>query len=174
MTPAARTQPNTTLVSLGRTRARVLGASTLGRTVLLLAVVGAVVLGLLAMHTLQTGMGNHSAPMHSASAMSDTVHPGGDMVHTTDLATDADMVGASHEHATSSECSGRCDPEHTMAGMICVLALLLAGLLLAAFRPTSTYTTAPVKPALQQLADVEASRPGPAPPDLHVLSISRT
>lgn len=181
MTPPTRS--NTTPVSLGRTRARVLGANTIRRTVLLLGVVSAVVLGLLAMHTLQTGMGNHNAPMNSTGAMStigDTAHHGEDTVPGTevlagsDTVVGADMVGASHKHAASSECSGMCDPEHTMAGMICVLALLLTGLLLAAIRPASTYTTAPLTPVLRQVADAAAARPGPAPPDLNVLSISRT
>ncbi|RFA18097.1 DUF6153 family protein [Subtercola boreus] len=173
MTPAALGPLKTAPVSLRRTRAHILGANTIQRTVFLLAVVGAVVVGLLAMHTLQTGMGNHNAPMNTTSAMGGPAHPGGETVRGLDHGPDTGTAAA-HEHATASECSGMCDPGHTMAGMVCVLALLLTGLLLAAIRPASTSTTTPVTPALLQRADVAAARPRPAPPDLHVLSISRT
>ncbi|RFA06483.1 hypothetical protein B7R54_19120 [Subtercola boreus] len=177
MTPPTPTRPHSTPVSLGRTRARVLGANTIRRTVLLLAVVSAVVLGLLAMHTLQTGMGNHNVPMNSTgemSAIGDTAHHADETLPGTDTVVGADVMGGSHRHVTSSECSGMCDPEHTMAGMICVLALLLTGLLLAAIRPASTYTSTPLAPVLLRVVDAAVARPGPAPPDLNVLSISRT
>lgn len=141
--------------------AAALRRGAIGRAVFLLALVGGVLVGLLAMHTISSASGGH---MESASAMSAdmTAHGNhGDMATPTQAETPAD-------------CSGMCDPGHIMASMACVLALLFSVLVLAisASRRWSTFLAGPRTRWLAIVAVAVAAMP--PPPDLNALSISRT
>ena len=123
----------------------------IGRTFLLMAVVGGVLIGLLAMHTISSASGEHMATASTMSA--DMSHPD------------------SHADAPA-ECGGMCDPSHIMANMACVLALLFSALAITASRRWSTSSTALRGRWLAILA--VAVEVMPPPPDLNALSISRT
>ncbi|WP_394771368.1 DUF6153 family protein [Lacisediminihabitans sp.] len=132
----------------------------LGRTILLLALVGGVLVGLLAMHTISSAFDGHSK---SGSAMSSdmTIHSD----HGTMSPTQREVSG---------ECTGMCDPGHSMASMACVLALLFSALVLAisASRQWSMFHTA-LRARWRALVAVAVAAI-PPPPDLNALSISRT
>ena len=126
-------------------------------SVLLVSLVVAVVIGLLAMHTVQSTMGMHGAGASDAAVMMPA-------------AADTSIV-AEATHITST-CNVSCAPGATMAAMACILALLTAVLLLAGARAANS-TIPPLRVALLGIAPrpVDAGR---AQPDLLVLSISRT
>lgn len=122
----------------------------------------ALLAGLLAMHTLTSTMESHA----------------GDGSTTIAIASEADHSAhgavASLPESVVAACSGTCDPGHTMAAMACILALLAATLALGAARASNGAIVIP-RPAQHQrdilaVASLE-TRP---PPDLNVLSISRT
>ena len=129
-------------------------------TIFLFALVGALLVGLLAMHTVSSSLGNHSDP--AMSAMDDSANP------------KSDMAAMSDVHVGPADCSGMCDPGHSMTVMVCVLALLFTGFLLAAIRPAALLNLAPAGYSFIRLVRAFAAREGPAPPDLKVLSIFRT
>lgn len=122
------------------------------------AVLG-VLIGLLGMHALSTGS-THHAP---AVVAEDTHHA--------DSAMTADALApgnAAAEPCSEDGCGGGMD---AMAFMACALALLAVGIVLA-IRP-AWITIAPRALASPGAAPTLVEAP-PAPPDLHVLSISRT
>lgn len=150
---------------LQRLRAAAEQPRFLGRTVMLLAFVGAVLVGLLAMHTIVSATpGNHDSSMSMTSPMASSIPSG--MEH------HAGAEGLPPNELTAGECGGACDPGHVMSGMACVLALLFTGALLfplVSRRWPPTLATVPALTA-QVLHTVWPSRP----PDLTELSISRT
>lgn len=148
-------------MTLMRFRTLAVQSGVIGRTLLVLAVVGGVLIGLLAMHTISSASSEHMA---TASVMTaDMSHPG----------SHGGMVAPSQAESPA-ECSGMCDPGHIMANMACVLAVLFSVLVFAitASRRWSAFSAALRSRWLAILAvAVEAM---PPPPDLNALSISRT
>ena len=130
---------------------------SMARTLLLLvALIGAVVVSLLAMHSLNT---------HTAAT--DTDH------HTT---VAAEVAGADDPHtgiAAMDESCAYCGTNHSdMLTMACVLALLATVLLLA--RPRRIRQRLSIFPRPQPATVVPLSVPGLRPPSLTALCISRT
>lgn len=148
-------------MTLMQLRTLALGRGAIGRAVLLLAVVGGVLVGLLAMHTISSPSSGH---MESVSAMSSDMTTNGDHGN----------MAAPTQAEPPADCSGMCDPGHIMASMACVLALLFSALVLgiSASRRWSIFFAALRMrwPALAAVAVVAM----PPPPDLNALSISRT
>jgi len=131
-------------------------------TLVLLAVVIALLAGLLAMHTLTSTMeshdGNGSATLVMASETGHSAH------------------GAvpNLPESVVAECFGTCEPDHTMAAMACILALLAATLALGAARSSNGAIV--IARSAQHHRDIlaVAAREARPPPDLKALSISRT
>ena len=124
---------------------------------LTLATVVTIVVGLLAMHSLNL---EHVASSNMDSSAAQAGHHGA-------LASSEGAAGV------AGDCGGvPCAPEHSMTAMACILALLVSVLLIGmirvvtAWRPMRKRAEAPLEPG--------ASLPMPAPPSLHVLCISRT
>ncbi|GAA4195561.1 hypothetical protein GCM10022219_20830 [Microbacterium oryzae] len=121
------------------------------------AVLG-VLIGLLGMHVLSTGTAHHAPAVIAEST------------HHSDSAT---TVGATGPDGTTAEpcsgdgCGGGMD---AMAFMACVLALLAVGIVLAIRPARAAFVPHSLAPPLSAPVLVEAPS---APPDLHVLSISR-
>jgi hypothetical protein len=140
-------------------RAAILRPAATQRTVVLLSVVLAIVLGLLAMHTIASGMGGHSEP--AATVMT--------------VAADHQMPGT---HPDSGPCSGACAPEpsHNITAMVCVLALMVGAVLLPVglFRSAQQRDPRPQIRLLVSAFRFVRSAPFRDPPDLITLSISRT
>jgi len=131
---------------------------TLLREVLLtLVAVAAIVVGLLAMHSLNLDNTQHGAG--SAAQMAAPAH------HETGTAP----LG---EHGSSSDCAGVCGPGHSMTVMACVLVLLVTMIVLGARLAVSRWHELR-RWAAALVAWAVALAP-PTPPSLHVLSISRT
>ena len=133
----------------------------LGRTVLLLTLIVAVLIGLLAMHSIaSTAAGHHDSSVMSASSAS--------------LAMESHGVtaGSRVNELVTLDCGGTCDPGHVMSSMTCVLAPVSTGALLAEVASRRGPVVFSALPAL--------TVPGPytngpsRPPDLTELSISRT
>ncbi|THG31024.1 DUF6153 family protein [Naasia lichenicola] len=129
-------------------------------TLMLLAVVCAVVVGLLGMHTIATAAGNHGGGSMSMPMAVDT--PRGH---------DAGM-----SPAAGSECTGTCDTGHSMAAMACVLALLLTALTLASAIALNVFGQGGSDSGTGggNVAAPASALDNRAPPDLILLSISRT
>jgi hypothetical protein len=128
------------------------------RTMLLsLLGVVAVIVGLMAMHTLSV-----DAPTHTpAAAVAPAEH------HTGGGALTADSP------ATSDECGpAGCEPMHAMGLMTCVLALLLVSLAFAAAPHISRWFV--TLRALNRVLLSALLAAAPTPPSLIELSISRT
>jgi hypothetical protein len=125
------------------------------RVVGLLLAVSAIVFGILAMHTLNL---MSDSPSALSSNTATVVH------HAETMPSD---VG-------SQSCTNDCGPiDHEMASMsLCVLALL-AGVLFVAAGIASWRQEQRWGPVLSRLFDALRAAT-PAPPSLHVLSISRT
>lgn len=127
---------------------------SLSRTFVLLVAVGAIIAGILAMHTLS-----------SSSAHADTAP--------------AVMSGDAHSSSTLTAatapqlCDDPCDSPHNMAMIGCILALLTGVLVVGAALRGSRILFA-VRPRIVFSTTArQSSFYGLAPPDLHVLSISR-
>ncbi len=122
--------------------------------VLALAVAG-VVIGILAMHTLNL-MADSSSPLTTATVAA---------AHHTETTT---------PNTAAPHCDNNCGPvDHEMSSMtLCVLALL-AGVLFVAAGVASWRQEQRWGPVLARLLDPLRAAV-PAPPSLHVLSISRT
>lgn len=123
-----------------------------------LAAVAAIVAGLLAMHSLNLEHG-------MSASMVSTVAPAGH--HTAAMAT-----GDAPVSITNDQGGNPWAPEHSMTAMACILALLVAVLLIGIVRLITAW-----RPALRQVANVLTrwvSVPAPEPPSLHALCISRT
>jgi hypothetical protein len=147
-------------VSLTGVRDCILRPGALRKTMLLLAIVGALVAGLLAMHTIANSMGGHNDASASTMAMPGSVHY-------------AD-AGAVPNPNMLGDCAGTCDPGHTMATMVCVLALLVTALLLAATRRDAwSGLLRQAQTSLRKISAL-AALAFAAPPNLDALSISRT
>jgi len=138
-------------------RAAALRRGGIGRTVLLVALVGGVLVGLLAMHTISSSPGGHSESIPAMSA---------------DMTSHGDVVAPAA--TMPADCSGMCDPGHIMASMVCVLALLFSvvALTISASRRWSMFLAALQARWLAIAAAAVAVMP--LPPDLNALSISRT
>ncbi|MCU1506083.1 MAG: hypothetical protein JWP05_1052 [Microbacteriaceae bacterium] len=151
-------------MSLLRARDIMLRRTAVQTTVLLLSVVAALVVGLLAMHTFTSPMGNHNEP--AATMAMDANAPG-------DLAA-GDMVTGGRDAVALPYCSVTCDLGHNMVGMVCVLAILFTALsLLAAASANVTEFWPRARLALSRMIAFAAA-PGNPQPDLNALSISRT
>lgn len=126
--------------------------------------VAAVIVGLLAMHTLNLhGTAAAEAPASMSMAASEPAHAS----HSP--ATAAASGDAQSERSVS--CAGCSADDHSGMAMICVLALLLAMLLLI---PPGVLRRGPGTVLRTPLAEVVLARLAPRPPSLHVLCISRT
>jgi hypothetical protein len=131
-------------------------AVTVRLILLRLALVIAVLAGLLAMHTLMTG------PPQTAATAAVTVehHP-------------ADTGGALSESATPEDCgSSGCHPLHALGFITCLLVLLVAWVLSGAAPPAARWRRALPVAALALVALLRSV--APQPPSLVALSISRT
>ena len=136
----------------------------LGRTVLLLTLIVAVLIGLLAMHSIaSTAAGHHDSSVMSASSASSA-----------SLAMESHGVtaGSRVNELVTLDCGGTCDPGHVMSSMTCVLAPVSTGALLA---EVASRRGPVVFSALSALTVPAPHTNGPSrPPDLTELSISRT
>ena len=133
---------------------------SMARTLLLLiALTGAVIIGLLAMHSLNT-------------------HATAESGHHATMATDqggASVMGDAHAATTVSaeESCADCGTSHSgMLAMACVLALLATVLLLARARGAQSWLALLPRPGPRALPASDS--PGLHPPSLTVLCISRT
>lgn len=137
------------------------------RLAIALFAVPAILIGLLAMHVLTSDGMTESAAVHPMSSG-----------HTTDTAlvhgADEAMVSSMSPGlpAPAEGCGGLCGPGHDMLGMICVLALLVTVVLLSLHLILIRWEE--VRHIVSTLAAKAAALAPPAPPSLHVLSISRT
>lgn len=124
----------------------------------LLAVFGAVaiIVGLLAMHTLSA-----NAPSH------DPVAGIAEMDHHL-----AQTGAVSVSPTASDDCTSGCEPMHAMALMACLLVLMTIAIIAAATAPAALWFSAQHRMWLQ-LA-IRISTGSPSPPSLEELSISRT
>ncbi|WP_125132948.1 DUF6153 family protein [Microbacterium sp. 10M-3C3] len=133
---------------------RLHASRSMARTLLLLiALTGAVIVGLLAMHSLNTHTAantGHQATVATASATADDHHSGATV-------TDEGCADCGSGHAD-------------MLAMACVLALL-ASVLLARLRPSQVWLS--VLPRPRPLSAALPGRPRPRPPSLTALCISR-
>lgn len=139
---------------------------TLARTCLLTAaaVIG-VLIGLVGMHVLSSGS-THHAPV----VISESTHHGDEPAMVDVTSADAATAGdhPATEPCAEDGCGGGMD---AMAFMACVLALLAVSVILA-IRPGRLVTIARAQ-APPRAAATFTEAP-PVPPDLNVLSISRT
>ena len=126
------------------------------RLLLTIAAVGAILVGLLAMHSFNTDASHHGAAIAAATEVHD------------------------HEHEEASsvahdDCDGACEPGHSTAVTACLLALMVLTLLLAARElPVRGGLLLRLAPVLVGWAAQVRSLPGPQAPSLEALSISRT
>lgn len=124
----------------------------------LLAVFGAVaiIVGLLAMHTLSA-----NAPSH------DPVAGIAEMNH---HLTQAGSVPAGQ--TASDDCASGCEPMHAMALMACLLVLMTIAMIAVAMAPAVRWFAPQQRTWLQPALRISTS--SPSPPSLEELSISRT
>lgn len=135
------------------------GRSMARTLLLLLALTGAVILGLLAMHSLNThGLGSHT---DGSTTM---------LVSAVETAHDGEHHSAAA--ATEQECADCGTSDADMMAMACILALLVTVLLLARPRQPLGGRVAPHRGP--DLAVIQVIRVEPRPPSLNVLCISRT
>ena len=133
------------------------------RLLIALLAVPAILVGLLAMHVLTTtGMGDTSA-----SAATPAHHMG-----EASLVANESAAGNPAMPSPAEDCGGLCGPGHDMLGMICVLALLVTVVLLALHLILIRWEE--LWRVITTLTAKAAALAPPAPPSLHVLSISRT
>lgn len=138
--------------------------------VLLLAVTG-ILIGLLAMHTFTAGPSGPS--LHQAAEISQELSGTGIVEHAA-LPTEASMAPVGAHGMVPPDCNGMCDSEHNMAGMVCLLALLITTLILIV-RVVIARWAITLRRLVGDLAeDLFATRAPPSPPSLLTLSISRT
>jgi hypothetical protein len=144
---------------------QVRGPRTLTRSLLLLvAVTAAIIVGLLAMHSLNTHV---TATGHAGSASLAAVAVDAGSQH--DAPASAASAGASADHVGCAKCGD----DHAMAWMACVLALLVSVIVFALVR-TGWRTPALDSAVRAARARWHASVPVARPPSLAVLCISRT
>ena len=141
-------------MTLTRLGAAAQPSAVFGRTVLLLTLVGAVLVGLLAMHGIASA-GHHGSSMESLSVSS--------------MSSGMESHGVA---AGTTDCGGTCDAGHVMSSMTCMPALVFTGALL--FEVASRRGPVVIS-ALPALTVPALYTNGPSrPPDLTELSISRT
>jgi hypothetical protein len=129
------------------------GPGGLGRSVLLLiGVIAAILVGLLAMHSLNTPAA-HAEPAAAAS------------IHEMAITSHGDAQPSTHDHC------GDCGGHHNMLAMVCVLALLVITLLLLLPGPGITWMAALRRAGPFPLTGVMTPS---KPPSLLVFCISRT
>lgn len=134
---------------------------TLWRTLIFsLAAIGAILVGLIAMHsfTFEGGHSGHAA----ASAVTESLDH-----HVTASAAETTMAD---QTAGPAGCDGEC--EHSMTVMACILALMVTLIVLGASR--ATLISAGIRRVLSPVLELKATLAPAVPPSLHVLSISRT
>jgi len=138
--------------------------SSRGRRVMIaLFAVPAILVGLLAMHVLTTtGMSN--SPTSSGAMAAHHL--------TTGTLTDESVATSPGMPVPTEDCGGLCGPSHDMLGMICVLALLAAVILLSLHLVLIRWEQ--LRRFVHALPAKAAALAPPAPPSLHILSISRT
>ncbi len=131
------------------------------RTFLTVMAAVALIVGLLAMHTLSTGTA-HAEP-HTTVAIADHDQP----------AQMADAGNATDTGHCPGDCGGPGNmPDHSMLLMICALALLAAVIVVLA---PALLGGLGLNPGVRApLRDAARALPRPRPPSLLVLSISRT
>ena len=147
-------------MTLTRLGAAAQPSAVFGRTVLL-TLVGAVLVGLLAMHGIASA-GHHGSSMESlsVSSMSSGMES---------LSSGMESHGVA---AGTTDCGGTCDAGHVMSSMTCMPALVFTGALL--FEVASRRGPVVIS-ALPALTVPALYTNGPSrPPDLTELSISRT
>ncbi|WP_426321017.1 DUF6153 family protein [Microbacterium sp. E-13] len=134
------------------------GQSTARRLLLLIAFTGAVIIGLLAMHSLNS---------HTAAG---TSHH-----HYADAAV-VSAVDMGHDHSDAADDSAQCadcGTDHSsMLAMTCVLALLAVALLLVC--PQLRHRWLSTMPGRQPVVPASGIRASARPPSLSALCISRT
>jgi hypothetical protein len=149
------------LVSVIALRHALLRPTALRRMLLLAALIPAIVVGLLAMHTVASGMTGHADPAMTGMAMGGGQSAGAAEAHRHPLP----------EVSTLTSTPG--DPGHAMAAMTCILALLVTTILLVVGRQRPGFSFGPRgRPALGRFVAFAALAVD-RPPDLTVLSISR-
>jgi len=137
------------------------------RWVVVVFAVPAVLIGLVAMHSLTSGGMNETAITTLPSAS--VGH------HTSSTVPLADMVAMAPSHdapAPGGDCGGPCMPSHDMLGMLCVLALLVTVIVFAMRLLLGALPA--LRSVLGTLHRKAVALAPPSPPSLHVLSISRT
>ena len=150
------------MVSLISTRHAILRPKAARTTVFLLAIVTAIVLGLLAMHTVASAIGSHSDAATSVMTMESAAH------HTDEI------TGGNSAAQGLVDCVGICAPGNSMASMVCILVLLFTALVVVAARAGRGSALLPLAwPALNRIVAFAALNTNP-PPSLHALSISST
>lgn len=142
------------------------GSSSVFRGVLSgMMLVTAVIIGLLAMHTLNlhgTAAADAPATMSMSAAVDQPTAP-----HST-----AEMhAQGSPTSSSDTSCAGCATDDHAGMAMMCVLALLLALLLLVPPRVLHGWTRSLLRPSLDEDLTAQVR---PRAPSLHVLCISRT
>ena len=128
------------------------------RIAVLVLGVTAIVVGLLAMHVIATSS-DHTG--HHIAAMT---HEHGDRTAMTDM---------SPTGAATADCNGSCESGHNMAGMVCLLALLMTTIILTV-RVISRWGRDLHRLIAALSAALPAALAPPSPPSLLALSISRT
>lgn len=142
------------------------GSSGVFRGVLLgVMLVTAVIIGLLAMHTLNLH-GTAAADAPATMSMSAAVDQ-----PTAHHATAEMHVPGGSPSGSGMSCAGCTTDDHTGMAMMCVLALLLALLLLVPPRVVHGWTRSMLRPSLVEDLTAQIR---PLTPSLHVLCISRT
>jgi hypothetical protein len=140
------------------------------RLAIALFAVPAILVGLLAMHVLVTAGMSESSAAHAISGhTSDTA-----LVHGADegAASATAPAPAPSMPVPAEDCGGLCGPSHDMLNMICVLALLVTMVLLTLHLILIRWEK--LRRIVAALVAKAAALAPPAPPSLHVLSISRT
>ncbi|TQL47428.1 hypothetical protein FB562_0488 [Homoserinimonas aerilata] len=125
-----------------------------------LAAIGAILVGLVAMHSLNIE-GGHSG--HAASSP---------VAASADHHADAGAADAAAVDPLASPAGCDSDCEHSMTVMACILALMVTLIVLGASRATSI--SAGILRLLSPVLELKATLAPAVPPSLHVLSISRT
>lgn len=134
------------------------------RLLLGLAAVAAIVAGLLAMHSLNLSSHHNEVVV---AEHSETVDGQSGAIHDHREIGSAGVANAGDETGT---CGGACGMDSLLGG--CILALLVASVLLAG--AASITRTSTIRVALARAVTAATSLVPPAPPSLTVLSISRT
>lgn len=125
-----------------------------------LAAIGTILVGLVAMHSLNIE-GGHSGHSAASSLAGSADH------HVTGGAEGAAVVDPL---ASPAGCDSDC--EHSLTVMSCILALMVTVIVLGASRATSI--SAGILRVLSPVLELRATLAPAVPPSLHVLSISRT